>query len=213
MTDFWPWVPLLTAAFAWVTWKRVLAYLRYFQQEGYEPLRFLRWVGVRPFTDPVFWVAIVSAFLFLLDPLLAVVLFTVGAIVLGIVQPDPRRSGKIALRLTWRARRVLTVSLIFALAAFVGIMRLYIDTDARAPLMAASFMFALLPLFLVLANAVLAPYERQTQRAYYAEAVDQLARVHPFVVGITGSYGKSSSKAMLAHILQFHAPTLAASGS
>ena len=34
MTDFWPWVPVLTAAFAWVTWKRLLAYLRYFQQEG-----------------------------------------------------------------------------------------------------------------------------------------------------------------------------------
>ena len=213
MTEFWPWVPVLTAAFTWMTWKRLLAYLRYFQQEGYEHLRFLRWVSVRPFTDPAFWVAIVSAFLFLLDPVLAVVLFTVGAVVLGIVQPDPRRSGKIALRLTWRARRVLAISLVFALAAFVGIMRVYIDSDVRAPLVAASFMFALLPLVLILANAVLVPYERQAQRAYYAEAVAQLARVHPFVVGITGSYGKSSSKAMLAHILQFHAPTLAASGS
>ena len=37
--------------------------------------------------------------------------------------------------------------------------------------------------------------------------------MQPFIVGITGSYGKSSSKAMLAHILQFKAPTLAASGS
>ena len=61
--------------------------------------------------------------------------------------------------------------------------------------------------------AVLAPYERHTQRAYYGEAVQQLARVQPFVIAVTGSYGKSSSKAMLAHLLQFHAPTLAASGS
>src|SRR6476660_7446090 len=166
MTEFWPWVPILTAAFTWLTWKRLLAYLRYFQQEGYEHLRFLKWVGVRSLTDPAFWVAIVSAFLFLLDPLLAVVLFTVGAVVLGIVQPDPRRSGKIALRLTWRARRVLTISLIFALAAFIGLMRLYIDSDVRAALVAASFMFVLLPLVLILANTVLAPYERQTQRAY-----------------------------------------------
>jgi len=213
MTEFWPWVPVLTAAFTWLTWKRLLAYLRYFQQEGYEHLRFLKWVGVRSLTDPAFWVPVASAFLFLLDPLLAVVLFTVGAIVLGLVQPDPQRSGKIVLRLTWRAQRVLTVSLIIALAAFVGLTRLYVDTDVRAPLMAASFMFALLPLAVVLANAVLAPYERQTQRTYYAEAVSQLAHVHPFVIGITGSYGKSSSKAMLAHVLQFHAPTLAASGS
>src|SRR3954469_16253349 len=149
MTDFWPSVPIVTAAFTWLAWRRLLAYLRYFQQEGYEHLRFLKWVGVRSLTDPAFWVSVVSAFLFLLDPLLAVVLFTVGAVVLGLVQPDPRRSGKIVLRLTWRARRVLTVSMIFALAAFVGIMRLYIDTDARAPLMAASFLFALLPLTLI----------------------------------------------------------------
>ncbi len=213
MTEFWPWVPILTAAFTYLAWRRLLAYLRYFQQEGYEQLRFLRWTNVRSLTDPAFWVSIASAFLFLLDPLLAVVLFTVGAIVLGLVQPDPRRSGKIPLRLTWRARRVFAVALIVAVTAFVLVMRLFMDAEVRAPLVAASVMFAVLPLMLVVANAVLSPYERYTQRSYYADAVAQLGRVRPFVVGITGSYGKSSSKAMLAHILQFHAPTLAATGS
>jgi UDP-N-acetylmuramoyl-tripeptide--D-alanyl-D-alanine ligase len=213
MTEFWPWVPILTAAFAYLAWLRVLAYLRYFQQEGYEHLRFLRWVGVRSLTDPAFWLAIASGFLFLFDTLLSVVLFTVGAIVLGLVQPDPRHSGKIPLRLTWRARRVLTVAVVLALAGFVLVTRAYVDAEVRAPLVAAAVMFPVLPLTLVLANLVLAPYERSTQRAYYADAVRQLAHVHPFVIGITGSYGKSSSKAMLAHILQFHAPTLAASGS
>lgn len=213
MTEFWPWVPVLTAAFTYLAVRRLLAYLRYFQQEGYEPLRFLKWANVRSLTDPAFWVSVVSAFLFLLDPLLAVVLFTVGAIVLGLVQPDPRRSGKIPLRLTWRARRVLTVAVIVTLAAFVLVMRAFMDAEVRAPLVAASVVFAILPLMLIVANAVLAPYEHHTQRSYYAAAVAQLARVHPFVIGITGSYGKSSSKAMLAHILQFHAPTLAATGS
>jgi UDP-N-acetylmuramoyl-tripeptide--D-alanyl-D-alanine ligase len=213
MTEFWPWVPILTAAFTYLAVRRLLAYLRYFQQEGYEHLRFLRWANVRSLTDPAFWVSVVSAFLFLLDPLLAVVLFTVGALVLGIVQPDPRRSGKIPLRLTWRARRVLAVAVIITLAAFVALTRVFMDAEVRAPLVSASFLFAVLPLMLIAANALLAPYEQYTQRSYYAAAVAQLARVHPFVVGITGSYGKSSSKSMLAHILQFHGPTLAAAGS
>ena len=213
MTEFWPWVPILSAAYAYLAWRRLLGYLRYFQQEGYEQLRFLRWANVRSLTDPAFWLSIASAFLYLFDPFLAVVLFTVGAVVLGFVQPDPRHSGKIPLRMTWRARRVLTAAFVFALAGFVLVTRFYIDAEVRAPLIAASMLFVLLPLALILANAVLAPYERQAQRAFYADAVAQLARVHPFVVGITGSYGKSSSKAMLAHILQFHAPTLAASGS
>ena len=106
MTEFWPWVPILTATFFWLGWKRLLAYLRYFQQEGYDYKRFLRWTNVRPLTDPAFWVAAIAALLFLVDTLLAVVLFTVGAIVLAIVQPDPRSSGKITLKLTWRAIRI-----------------------------------------------------------------------------------------------------------
>ena len=51
------------------------------------------------------------------------------------------------------------------------------------------------------------------QRAYEADARRRLALVAPVVVGITGSYGKSSTKAILAHILQYEAPTLAAAGS
>jgi len=213
MIEFWPWVPILSLAFVWLAWRRLLAYLRYFQQEGYEALRFLRWTGIRSLTDPAFWVAVASGFLYLLDPLLAVVLFTVGAVVLALVQPDPRATGKIRLRLTWRARRVAGVALVLALSAFVLLVRVFVDIEVRAPLVAAAFLFAGLPLALVVANGVLAPYERHVQHTYYAQAVTQLARVHPAVIGITGSYGKSSSKAMLAHMLQFHAPTLAASGS
>ena len=63
MTEFWPWVPILSAAFLFLVYWRLLAYLRYFQQEGYDHLRFLRWVNVRPLTDPAFWLAIASAFL------------------------------------------------------------------------------------------------------------------------------------------------------
>lgn len=213
MTDFWPWVPVLTAAFAYLAWHRLLAYLRYFQQEGYDARRFLAWSNVRSLTDPAFWVSVAAGFLFLLDATLAVTLFTVGMVVLGLVQPDPRTSGKITLKLTWRARRVLAIALLLVLSGFVFVLRGFIALEVRAPLVAAAYLFAALPLALVLANLVLAPYERAAQRGFYADAVLQLARVRPFVVGITGSYGKSSSKAMLAHILQFHAPTLAASGS
>ncbi|MGE0449596.1 MAG: Mur ligase family protein [Vicinamibacterales bacterium] len=213
MRDFWPWVPVLAGAHTYLAWSRVLAYLRYFQQEGYDARRFLRWANVRSLTDPAFWLAIASGFLFLGDPFLAMVLFAVGAVVLGLVQPDPRRTGKITLKLTWRARRILVVAVIVASAAWVLLLRAYMAAETRAPLIASAVVFACLPLVLIAANLVLAPYERSVQRRYYDEAVRRLGRVRPFVVGITGSYGKSSTKAMLVHILQFHAPTLAATGS
>ena len=60
MRSFWPWVPVLAAAHTYLIWRRQLAYLRYFQQEGYEHRRFLRWANVRPLTDPAFWLALGS---------------------------------------------------------------------------------------------------------------------------------------------------------
>jgi UDP-N-acetylmuramoyl-tripeptide--D-alanyl-D-alanine ligase len=213
MSEFWPWMPIVTAAQTFLTWRRVLGYLRYFQQEGYEHLRFLRWANVRSLTDPAFWLAVVTAFLFLWAPTTALVLFVAGALILGAGQPDPRRSGKVLLKLTWRATRVLTVAMVFALSAWIIVTSFYADTGLRAPLIAAAVLFAFMPLVLIAANLALAPYERAVQRGYEAEAVARVAEVHPFIVGITGSYGKSSTKAMLAHILQFDGPTLAASGS
>ena len=32
---------------AYLTWRRLFAYLRYFQQDGYDAVRFLRWLRVR----------------------------------------------------------------------------------------------------------------------------------------------------------------------
>jgi UDP-N-acetylmuramoyl-tripeptide--D-alanyl-D-alanine ligase len=213
MPDFWPWMPIVALATIFLTWRRVLGYLRYFQQEGYEHLRFLRWANVRSLTDPAFWLSIAMAFLFLWLPMAALVGFVAGAMILGGGQPDPRQSGKVLLKLTWRATRVLAVAMVFAVSAWIILTSLYGETGLRAPLIAASVLFAVMPLVLIAANAALIPYERAVQRGYEAEAVARVADVHPFIVGITGSYGKSSTKSMLAHILQFDGPTLAASGS
>ncbi len=213
MSDFWPWMPVLAAAQMYLLWRRLMAYLRYFQQEGYEALRFLRWTNVRSLTDPAFWLSIVSAILFLAQPTGALVAFVAGAVLLALAQPDPRASGKIQLRLTWRATRVLAVAFVFALSAWVLTTSVYAAQELRAPLIASSVLFAVIPLILIAANACLAPYEHHVQREYEADAVGRVAAIRPFIVGITGSYGKSSSKAMLAHVLQFDAPTLAASGS
>ena len=56
-------MPLIALVQLYLLWRRVLAYLRYFQQEGYDAWRFLSWVNVRSFTDPAFWLAVGSAWL------------------------------------------------------------------------------------------------------------------------------------------------------
>ena len=209
----WIWLATIVAAHAYLAAHRLLAYLRYFQQDGYETLRFAKWVNVRSLTDPAFWLATASTVLFARSLTGAISLFVVGAVLLALAQPDPRRSGKITLKMTWRATRVLLVAVLLASGFWVAMAVTYPAADLRAAFFASMMAFAALPAMLIVANACLMPYERSVQIRYERDARTRVAAIHPFIVGITGSYGKSSSKAMLAHILQYKGPTLAASGS
>jgi UDP-N-acetylmuramoyl-tripeptide--D-alanyl-D-alanine ligase len=195
-------------------WRRLLAYLRYLQQEGYEAGRFVSWTGVRPLIDPGFWLAAGAAWLATGGgrPGLSAVLYTLGACALAFAQPDPRTSGKITLKMTWRATRIVAVAAVLSVISW-AIWVALADPALWVVFMAGALSLLVLPLMLVVANALLSPYEQSVQAAYRREATDLLSRVRPFVIGITGSYGKSSAKAMLAHLLQFKAPTLAATGS
>jgi UDP-N-acetylmuramoyl-tripeptide--D-alanyl-D-alanine ligase len=96
---------------------------------------------------------------------------------------------------------------------WVAVLLAYRDSGIEAAFVASAVVVALGPLVLIAADACLAPYERHVQQSYEADAVRRVSEVRPFIIGITGSYGKSSTKAILAHILQFQGPTLAASGS
>lgn len=200
------------AASAYAVWRRLLAYLRYFQQEGYEHVRFLRWATFRSITDPAAWLAIACSLLLTSYPSASFVLFTLLVVVI-FVQPDPRHSGKIPLRLTQRARRILTVSFVMACGAWTVVAQAFVQFDLPEVLGSTAAILLATPLVLIAANAILGPYERYVQVRFEADARRRVADIRPFIIGITGSYGKSSSKAMLAHVLQFHGPTLAASGS
>src|SRR5215831_8561740 len=148
MSDFWPWMPLLALANAYLGWRRLLAYLRYYQQEGYEAIRFLRWTNVRSLTDPAFWLSIVAAFLFRLTPGLVPLLFIIVAVFLGWAQPDPRRSGKIPLKLTWRAKRALAVACVVAGAVWVLATDVFSGAGLEAAFIGSAILYAAMPLSL-----------------------------------------------------------------
>jgi len=57
------------------------------------------------------------------------------------------------------------------------------------------------PMLLDLATRLLSPYEDRRARAYVDRARERLARVAPTVVGITGSYGKTSTKNHVAQLM------------
>ncbi len=149
MPSFWPWLPLLAAAHTYLAWRRLLAYLRYFQQEGYEQLRFLRWTNVRSLTDPAFWLSLgcgISVAGWRREP--RAMVFLVGAVLLGLAQPDPAPVGQDPAEAhvardaradggAWSWRRP---------AGFCSTQRCTPTADLQAPLIASAIVFALLPL-------------------------------------------------------------------
>ena len=70
-----------------------------------------------------------------------------------------------------------------------------------------------IPIFLIIANLLLKPYENWVQNNFLKQANEKIKNLPVTTIGITGSYGKTSTKHILSHILSFVAPTLATPGS
>src|SRR5262245_42298295 len=160
MPSAWLWIAASALASAYLVWRRLLAYLRYLQQEGYEHVRFLRWTHVRSLIDPAVWLAVAAAVLYATVPAAAVVSFSGGAVIFGLAQPDPRRSGKIPLKLTWRAKRILAVAAVLSAVLWALLVRAIPSSGPRLAIIAATILLTALPLVLIVANALLVPYER-----------------------------------------------------
>jgi len=73
--------------------------------------------------------------------------------------------------------------------------------------------FLLAPLVMDLALAVLAPIEKRLSRKYLVSARKRLKQVGPRIVAITGSYGKTSTKGYVAHVLSGSYSTVASPAS
>ncbi len=69
------------------------------------------------------------------------------------------------------------------------------------------------PYLIIAANILLAPIEERIKLGYRREAEEKFNALKPKVIAITGSFGKTSTKHILSHILSYSAPTLATPGS
>jgi UDP-N-acetylmuramoyl-tripeptide--D-alanyl-D-alanine ligase len=68
---------------------------------------------------------------------------------------------------------------------------------------------ALAMALLAAANTINAPVEARVRRGFLRQARARLARIDPLVIAVAGSYGKTSTKHILAHMLERYGPTLA----
>ena len=200
-------VATLVAAFC----AQMLRWLRVLQREHYEPssmIRFLeRWSSPpvssprrsprlrskRPITlSHVFLLAFVAAVLLRND-----VLAVAATVAYGVACPWGLSIKGRTSPLHW-TRRLTTIAFVASAASLVVALAALWSTR---PWLAAVAMVWAVPLMLDVSVRALAPLERRSAQRFVDQATTRLTRVHPRVVAITGSFGKTSTKNHLSDIL------------
>ncbi len=116
---------------------------------------------------------------------------------------------------TGRAKRILLLALVLLAVEAIAIARV----AAGAPrglvvtIAGAAVLLLTAPLLVPLANWMLTPVQRAINGRFLRAAQTRLAEVKPIVIGITGSYGKTSTKHFLQAILAQRYHTLMTPGS
>lgn len=184
-----------------------LRWLRVAQREHYLPLSVIRFAGRwwkdGPVNSALLLVAVSATVASLALPLLAFlvpitqVVGPVGLSIKGTSSP---------LAWTGRLKRVGAVAGVATAALYVlgGVLGLAVVPTA---------VLLALPLLVDLSLAVMRPIERRLGRGWVDKAEAKLRAIAPDVVAITGSYGKTTTKNYVAHLLAGSRRTLASPAS
>ena len=100
--------------------------------------------------------------------------------------------------LAW-TRRLRTLAVVWAVSE-VAVVAIGLALGPVAP--AAALAAVAVPVLVDLACAITTPFERRLGTHFVDEAGARLARVEPTVVAVTGSYGKTSTKGHIAHLVR-----------
>lgn len=201
---------LLFVTFAAFAGKRGMTYMHVYQQEEYDSERLLGWIWKNKTFDKrlSLMVAIAIGTSFILPPLFVNFLIFTAMAVATYREKDPRKDSKKKLVATARAKRIFFPA--YALSVLAA-------TWCFLPLMPMPWVWLiniqLIPFTILFVNMLLWPFEEAGQRKFWTEAHNKIRDYQPTVIGITGSYGKTSVKHILGHILKNQAKTLVTPGS
>ncbi len=183
-----------------------IRWLRVAQREHYLPgsvSRFaLRWWRSTPLNAAGFGLGTAAA---LAGIAFAPVGLLTGAVVLAAPVGLSLRGRTSRLRWT---RRLATVAAVAALIEGVVIMAGALLGSLTGAVVAAALFGLGSPVALDGALGLTAPVERAVGTRYVKSAVAKLERIRPTIVAVTGSYGKTSTKGYIAHLVGAYKSTL-----
>lgn len=204
------------------TWLRIYRQARFYQIEEYMSRRYLNWVWrnsqeLLPRRPLMAWfLGLVFALLIEAPDLVLPSMIAVFAAIVACIPPGEREIKKPLVR-TGRLKRILASAVVLCTVALLAAISLALNFPemAASPLETSALgtlglvLFLLVPVWLTLGNLLLQPYEAQMRRIYMSQARDVLAQIQPKIIGITGSYGKTTTKVFLRDLMNLRYRTYA----
>ena len=186
---------------------RTYTLLTYFQQEEYDSKRFLSSFIKIGLIDVLYTLSLILVFwvyTIIGQESIAVVIAILAAVIIGIKEFSYKYKKKLAF--TNRARRIFTLTWTFTI-----IVTLAISQSLQFNFLAFILALQIVPFLIILANLCLRPLQEKINQRYINEARDKLYVYDGIKIGITGSFGKTTVKTILAYILSstsnvFHSP-------
>ena len=195
---------------------------RMYQIEEYEARRLFSWMAQRD------WLLHRCALVGVVPPAIATAVAATGldASVMRVVVPAAWLAGTAAAHAAWRwlpakkqtvytprLRRMLATAVVLAGAVAAAVA---LSLAVTAPPLGGGIASLLAlgvttlgPTLLVAANTLNAPVEAGVRRRFLRSARRRMEELDPLVIAVAGSYGKTSTKHILAHLLEQYGPTLA----
>lgn len=214
----------LSVSLMW-TIRRCIVTLHLLQLDSYSNFRLLKWFGKKLFSKffeyySIFICIILSGILIFLKFLelpapntLILALWSILGIFAFLRKKSPKN--KKPLVFTGRAIRIFVLALLICIA-LSGIVFLSIIYNIFPPQIDVSIwvlihgivLIQLAPLTIVLSNLLLFPVQKTINDIFLSKAKRRLRSLSPRVIGITGSYGKTSTKNILTSLLNERYPTI-----
>src|SRR5688572_6761647 len=202
--------------------------LHMLQLDSYLNARYLRWLLSKPLERVLDWRAVAAgvAVLVAMVPLFPdepypLLLWTIYPAAVFLRKPEgpakkPLDMTARAKRMLWTARALIAFTAIGAAVAIVASMN-SADTGRRLFIYPATLVAMLLahsaPWMMMAANVLLRPVQSAINRRFVRRAARKIAKLKPDVVGVAGSYGKTSTKYLIEAILSERYSTLKTPGS
>lgn len=190
------------------------------QQNSYRNERYTKWLRTSGDSTSVWRLGGIIIFLFSLTGFGAELIALPLIGLFSCAHTGVVASEKYKLPLVWtkRARRIYAVSILLVAIVCVAAVLLFKSDDPYAWIKVTGIAligcYCASHIFLMVANVLLEPVEKAINRRYYNEAAAILASMPDLkIVGITGSYGKTSTKHYLYRILSEQYDTMMTPGN